>query len=143
MSNERIIRTAAAVEDLAKALEIWCDGQVPEPMLAVRGEAVNAVVAVDAALHELHLIRDITVAQLRDFDAGTAARADALLGSNYQCGDCGRVFVIDPGDPMTAHGNYLDHMDEHERTDHAGEAYDPAELAVPANPAFESPEVPR
>lgn len=36
---------------------------------------------------------------------------------DYTCNDCGRVFPIDPTDPMTAHGDYLDHMDEHERED--------------------------
>ena len=160
MSNERVVKAAEAVDDLRAALDRWCARAEHEPnALDVHTAGQDAVAAIDQALEALHSIRNDTVSEIRRFHDAQDARVDALLGkmtptpkegrdlADYRCGDCGQVFPIDPTDPMVAHGNYLDHMDEHERADLVAEPFDPAELDVPANPtrplAFESPEVPR
>jgi hypothetical protein len=100
-----------------------------------------------------------------------AADRETKAHPDYKCADCGKTFAVDLTDPMVAHGDYLDHMDEHERADALADPLDPAELAVsPRYPegtpeydayatelrgelqkfaaaeapyAFESPEVPR
>lgn len=163
MSNERVVRAAEAVNDLRKALELWCDRGDEPVTLGVRRAASNALSAADTAIEELWKIRRETAAEVRAYNAASAARTDALLAemtppapvpalrteigplpvdpalyvpagtdfkSSYRCSDCGRVFAIDPADPMTAHGDYLDHMEEHEREDAADDELDKAsELA--------------
>lgn len=150
MSNERVLRTAEAVNDLRKALELWCDRGDGAVTLGVRRAASNALAAADTAIEELWKIRRETAQQVKAYNVASAARTDALFAemappapvpalrteigplpvdpalyapadrtvtANYRCGDCGRVFPVDPTDPMTAHGDYLDHMEEHERAD--------------------------
>lgn len=144
MSNELVVKAAEAVEDLRQALELWCtrDDQAGSP-LGVRGAADDAAQAAGAAITELAAVRNQVETEAAAYDQANADRMTALLGkvrppapatgrrtdvgpmpvaespdrADYQCGDCGRVFVIDPTDPMTAHGAYLDHMEDHERDD--------------------------
>ena len=141
MSNERVIKAAEAVEDLRKALELWCtrDDAAGSP-LGVRSAANEAVDSIDTALHALHEIRSETITQVRRYDDASTARVDALLAAvrppasppglradveplpvddnpeaaDYKCADCGQVFVVDPTDPIESHGAYLDHMAEHD-----------------------------
>ena len=130
MSNERVTKAADAVEDLRKALELWCvrsgDGT---DALAVRAAAHEAVESIDAALDTLNGLRRDTVAQLVEYDRARGQRLDALLGEilvkpvmtgqtaahgDYQCSECGKVFPVDPADPIESHGAYLDHLAEHD-----------------------------
>jgi len=144
VSNERVMKAAEAVEDLRKALELWCtrDDAAGSP-LGVRSAANEAVDSIDTALRTLHEIRGETVAQVRRYDDASMARVDALLAevrppatpaalrteveplpvddnpetADYKCGDCGQVFPVDPSDPIESHGAYLDHQAEHDADD--------------------------
>jgi len=65
------------VEDLAVALAIW--EARTEPDAHARRCAGDAVDAIDAALRELHSVRQQLISEIRQADDATAARADALL----------------------------------------------------------------
>jgi hypothetical protein len=153
VSNELVVKAAEAVEDLRQALELWCtrDDQAGSP-LGVRGAGDDAAQAAGAAITALSAVRNQVETETAAYDQANADRMTALLGkvrpvapapgrrtevgplmvadsperSNYQCSDCGRVFVIDPSDPMAAHGAYLDHMEDHEREDLADDERDKA-----------------
>ena len=127
VSNERIIKTADAVEDLRQALELWStrDDTAGVP-LDVYSAGHRAVEAVDKALFELAQIRRETVAEVRAQHDATMARVDALLTPSpvilplsYTCAEpeCGQVFPVDPADPIESHGAYLDHQAEHDAED--------------------------
>lgn len=65
------------VENLAVALAIWENRH--EPDAPARRAANDAVGAIDAAIRELHLIRQQLTAEIRQADDAAAARADELL----------------------------------------------------------------
>jgi hypothetical protein len=65
------------VEDLAAALAVWSSRT--EPDAHARRCANDAMDAVDAALADLHRIRQRLFSEIRASDDATAARADALL----------------------------------------------------------------
>ena len=64
-------------EDLAVALAIWETRN--EPDAYARRCASDAVDAIDAALRDLHSVRQQLVSEIREADDATAARADELL----------------------------------------------------------------
>jgi Ser/Thr protein kinase RdoA (MazF antagonist) len=64
-------------QDLAVALAIWETRN--EPDAYARRCASDAVDAIDAALRDLHSVRQQLVSEIREADDATAARADALL----------------------------------------------------------------
>jgi hypothetical protein len=55
-------------------------GSEGKPDAPARRCADDAVDAIDAALRELHEVRQRLIGEIRDSDDVTAARADALLG---------------------------------------------------------------
>lgn len=67
------------VEDLAVALAIWQARDDAKPDAHARRAASGAVDAIDAAIRELHKIRQQLVPEIRASDDATAARVDALI----------------------------------------------------------------
>ena len=67
------------VDDLGAWLAIWSARQEGRPDAPARRCANDAVEVIDAALADLHRIRQQLVGEIRDSDDATAARADALL----------------------------------------------------------------
>ena len=65
------------VEDLAHWLAIWTHRTEPDAF--ARRCANDTVHAIDAMLRELYAIRERLVAEKRESDDASAARADALL----------------------------------------------------------------
>jgi hypothetical protein len=137
VSNERVVKAADAVEDLRKALELWCSrNEESGSPLGVRGSASAAVDAIDKALFELHQMRRDTITEARRYDDATMARVDAMLARprrvlpplSYTCTEpeCGQVFPVDPADPLESHGAYLDHQAEHDAEDAEDDARDKA-----------------
>lgn len=66
-------------EDLAVALAIWETRDDTRADAHARRAASGAVDAIDAAIWELHEIRQKLVSEIRASDDATAARVDALL----------------------------------------------------------------
>jgi len=67
----------AHVETIATALAVW--DRRREPDAAARRCASDAIDAIDAAVRELHAIRQRLIDETRQADDVAAARADALL----------------------------------------------------------------
>jgi hypothetical protein len=67
------------VDDLGAWLAIWSARDDSRPDAHARRCASDAVDTIDAALADLHRIRQQLVREIRDSDAASAARADALL----------------------------------------------------------------
>jgi len=65
------------VEDLAVFTAIWVNRR--EPDAHARRCASQAIDAIDAAIRELHHIRQQLISEVQQADRATAARADALL----------------------------------------------------------------
>ena len=65
------------VGNIAIWLAVW--EARTEPDAHARRCASNAVDAIDAALRELHSVRQELITQIRTADEATAVRADALL----------------------------------------------------------------
>jgi len=65
------------VDELGTWLGIWCNRS--EPDAHARRCANDAMDAIDAAIHQLHKVRQHLVSEIRQADDATAARADALL----------------------------------------------------------------
>jgi len=65
------------VEDLGAWLGIWENRKEPDAF--ARRCASDAVVALDAMLREIYLVRGRLTSEIRQADDATAARADALL----------------------------------------------------------------
>ncbi|WP_406046567.1 hypothetical protein [Kribbella sp. NBC_00889] len=139
MSNELVRQAAEAVEDLRKALELWCTRDLAGPnSLNVHRSGPAAVAAADTALRALMSIRDQTSAAVIRYRTAQDARVSEMLApavsvllpelagmhttadasgtatASYTCGDCGQVFPVDPSDPIESHGAYLDHQAEHD-----------------------------
>jgi hypothetical protein len=74
------------VDDLGAWLAIW--EARAEPDSHARRCASDAVDAIDAALRELHQIRQRLVGEIRKSDDASAARADALLARTREDGGC-------------------------------------------------------
>ena len=131
MSNELVIQAAEAVEDLRKALELWCTRDLAGPnSLEVHRSGPAAVAAADAALRSLMAIRDQTSAAVIRYRTAQDARVSELLTPaepvellSYTCTEpgCGQVFPVDPDDPIESHGAYLDHQAEHDDDQAEGE----------------------
>ena len=127
MSNDLVIQAAEAVEDLRKALELWCTRDLAGPnSLDVHRSGPAAVAAADAAMRSLMSIRDQTSAAVIRYRTAQDARVTELLTPavpvevlSYTCGECGQVFPVDPADPIESHGAYLDHQAEHDADDDA------------------------
>lgn len=73
------------VEDVATWLAVW--EARSEPDAHARRCAGNAVDAIDAALRDLHSVRQQLIGEIRDSDDATAARADALLARAREGGE--------------------------------------------------------
>ena len=122
MSNELVIQAAEAVEDLRKALELWCTRDLSGPnSLDVHRAGPAAVTAADTAMRALMSIREQTVSAVVRYRTAQDARVSELLTPaepvevlSYTCGECGQVFPVDPADPIESHGAYLDHQAEHD-----------------------------
>lgn len=67
------------VRALDEALTAWARRDDSQPRPEVRAAANTAVAELDAALGELHRLRNGLAAQTREFDDATARRVDALL----------------------------------------------------------------
>ena len=65
------------VDDLGAWLGIWCNRT--EPDAHARRCANDAVDAIDAAIRELHSVRQQLISEIRQADDASASRADALL----------------------------------------------------------------
>jgi hypothetical protein len=72
-------------DDLGAWLGIWENRK--EPDAHARRCASDAVDAIDAALRDLHRIRQQLISEIRDSDDATAARADALLARVREGGE--------------------------------------------------------
>jgi hypothetical protein len=69
---------------LTAALGLWATRDDSKPQPEVRRAASTALDAIDAMLRDLHLMRARLVGEIREADAATAARADALLSRARQ-----------------------------------------------------------
>ncbi len=67
------------VDDLGAWLAIWSARDDGRPDAHARRCANDAMDAIDAALRELHAVRQRLTDEIRASDDATAARADALL----------------------------------------------------------------
>lgn len=134
MSNERITQALEAIEDLRQAFELWCTRRLDGPnSLDVHRSGPTAVASANAAIKHLVSGREQTEFEIRHYLNAQDARvaeilspAVAVLPVSYQCTEpeCGREFAVDPGDPMEAHGQYLDHLAEHDAEDTAEQPLD-------------------
>ena len=129
MSTERVTQAAEAVEDLRKALELWCTRDLTGPnSLNVHRSGPAIIAAADSAMRALMSIREQTVFEVSRYRNAQDARVTELLTPaaviaplSYTCADCGQVFPVDPSDPIESHGAYLDHQAEHDADDDQAE----------------------
>lgn len=133
MSTERVVQAAEAVEDLRKALELWCTRDLAGPnSLHVHRSGTDAITAADAAIRALTSIREQTQFEISRYLTAQNNRVTELLAppvavevappypepsTSYECGECGETFPVDPTDPIESHGAYLDHQAEHDDDD--------------------------
>jgi len=73
------------VDDLAVWLGIW--EARSEPDAHARRCASDAVDAIDAALRDLHSVRQQLISEIRQADEAMAGRADALLARGREGGE--------------------------------------------------------
>ena len=138
MSNERVTQAAEAVEDLRKALELWCTRDLSGPnSLNVHRSGPAIIAAADSAMRALMSIREQTMFEVTRYRNAQNARVSELLtpavvvevappyptssATSYRCDECGETFPVDPSDPIESHGAYLDHLAEHDEADDQAE----------------------
>jgi hypothetical protein len=137
VSMERVVQATEAVEDLRKALELWCTRDLSGPnSLHVHRSGTDAVTAADAAIRALTSIREQTQFEISRYLTAQNNRVTELLAppvavevappypepsTSYECGECGEAFPVDPADPIESHGAYLDHLAEHDQDDDNGQ----------------------
>lgn len=84
---------------LGELLGAWQARDDSKPDAHARRTASGAVDAIDAAIRELHKIRQRLVSELRASDDATAARVDALLAERPEMTSRGQSVI-----PKTSHG---------------------------------------
>jgi hypothetical protein len=84
MSRDNVDRCADIrehVEELSFDLARWARRDESKAQAEVRRAANEAMDAIDAALRELHKVRETLVGEIRQRDDAGAARVDALLAA--------------------------------------------------------------